>query len=695
MSLRTAPPTRAPIPMLPRRRSAWPGRCAASVAAGLAAFGGATLTGYEQAAGPGLTAGVAGAVASGLLWARELHRDEILDRIVVAAAQLQGYPRPVRASVKVLRWSKVTGGLPTRVAIDYSPTVDDGPDLRGKLKKVLEQRTGLTFEISKHNQRRCRITFRSVAPVVEPAEVKRSRELLQDLFGESATIQFAYEGDQVNRMRVEHKLKAKAARQQVRKGIENSLTALLDGRWRAKWELTKDEVTFERRPVMPTAVPHKPAPITDENRWRIPVAVDEDGNLVVWNLKGSGPHMLITGKTGTGKTVAINGAIMEIARRGWPVWICDPKRIEFMGLRDWPNVEMVSTTVAEMIATIKLAHDEMERRYEAIENEVATEDDFEPLVLVLDEYRNFFRQVNSWYSEAKAGIKGLPTKCPVFEWVAAIAEKGRSGHVHIILGTQRPDADFLTGSMRDNFDTRFSLGRLSPEGAKMMWESYYLGVSVPRKIRGRGTGLTEDERVEEVQVLWTPDPRRTNHNDNKSDQKLLDNLRPANTNHPPKQIELGDDVDLDGHDISEWFQVMDATLVPAKPRARRPALPGLPSLHGVQRSAGEQDAPPASAEHHDHHEPPEFDPFDGYLEAAPAAVSRVEIGDLLCIDDQLGLWAAVEGIEELDEDEDGYVSIAWRDDDGADGTLSLPSDDVVEVRRPEPEPDNELVGATA
>ena len=164
----------------------------------------------------------------------------------------------------------------------------------------------------------------------------------------------------------------------------------------------------------------------------------------------------------------MNGVVMELAFRGWPVWICDPKRIEFLGLRGWPNVQVVATSVPDQVVVIHQAWTEMERRYALIESGAAVEDDFEPLILVLDEYRDFYGIVAEWYAGIK--VTGMPTRCPVLEKLGSLVRKGRSARVHVILGLQRPDADVLGGEMRDNFGTRISLGPLSPQGAMMMWE---------------------------------------------------------------------------------------------------------------------------------------------------------------------------------------------------------------------------------
>ncbi|MFX8895333.1 hypothetical protein ABTM96_19570, partial [Acinetobacter baumannii] len=84
----------------------------------------------------------------------------------------------------------------------------------------------------------------------------------------------------------------------------------------------------------------------------------------------------------------------------------------------------------------------------------------------------------------------------------------RSAKIHILLGIQRPDVEFLGGEMRDNFGARLSLGRLSPQGAMMMWDSPAIGVALPRNKRGRGVTLSAESLPVEVQTFYTPDPAK-------------------------------------------------------------------------------------------------------------------------------------------------------------------------------------------
>jgi hypothetical protein len=394
---------------------------------------------------------------------------------------------------------------------------------------------------------------------------------------------------------------------------------------------------------------------------------------------------MVVGKTGTGKTVVINGVVMEAALRDWPVWICDPKRIEFLGMRRWANVQIVATTVEHMIAVIWHAWEEMEHRYALVEAGLAYEGDFEPLIVVLDEYRDLVGMVTDWYTQIK--VKGMPAKCPVFEKVASLARKGRSARVHLVLGTQRPDAEFLGGEMRDNFDTRISLGRLSPQGAQMMWEAAYVGVAIPRGIPGRGTAVAADGRPLEVQSYWTPDPRRAARSGAAPDLALLDRLRPTRATHEALQVELPEEllratVGEDGKPIPArpWEAVLTAEFVPSMEG------PADESPRPFERYTADTDQvtesdPDAAADETDPMEGEELVQDDDYGPSQDIPVDQITEGDLILVDDVTQFWAVVESRERDLEDEDVFL-IDWRTDDDEAGSLTIPDDLTVTARRP-------------
>lgn len=574
--------------------------------------------------------------------------------------------------------------FPSRLVIRYSALMpDDSVDWKRKVLEIVERRLPVKATLANHEPMKLRmelvllppLDLESLSPVVQ-----RAQKVVNRLFGERADVEFELDetGD-LRRVVVDHDLFEKVAIKQARMRLERVYSAMLPGRWRAKWDLEKDRVVFELRPTLPSKIPHVAEELTEKNLYQIPIAVDEDGNVVLWNLGGSGPHCLVVGRTGTGKTVCINGVVMEFARRGWPCWISDPKQIEFIGMRDWPNVQIVATSVVEQITMIRAAHDLMEERYTRIA-EGAEESEFEPLLIVLDEYRNFHRAATAWYGAIK--VRGMAPKCPVFDWVAAIAEKGRSAKIHLLNGTQRPDAEFMSGGMRDNYDTRVSMGPLSPQGAQMMWDSVYLGVAVPRKIRGRGTAINEEEQVSEIQVPWTPDPRRA---DNPEDRAILDALRPEAISHHPLELDLGPETDIDGGEIGPWARVLEARWIASTGRTgagyvRAGEATTLLAAVGEESVAGTAPWEYAGDVEDAATDPDEIDIFEGYDEETPVRASKVSPGDLVLVDDILQLWGVVEAVEE-DLIEDGQLVIDWRsnDDDGG-GSLSLAPTETVLTR---------------
>ena len=139
--------------------------------------------------------------------------------------------------------------------------------------------------------------------------------------------------------------------------------------------------------------------------------------------------------------------LTEVTANGWIVWVVDGKGVEFLGFQDWPNVQIVAAQIAHQVAVIHRAWQVMEERYAAIIAGEAQETDFEPLVLFIDEFADFRGNLLNWYSMIKG--KGDPTKPRTLQEVGSIARKGRTSRVHMVLGTQRPDAEYFGGDMRD------------------------------------------------------------------------------------------------------------------------------------------------------------------------------------------------------------------------------------------------------
>ena len=239
--------------------------------------------------------------------------------------------------------------------------------------------------------------------------------------------------------------------------------------------------------------------------------------------------------------------LVGVSRYRWPIWVADGEGIEFLGFRDWANVQVVAThrggtgrrdrTGLGTDGAPVPGH----RHRPCVGNRLRASDVF------LDEFADFRANCLDWYVTIKQ--KGDPTRPPVLAKAASIARKGRSSRVHLLFATQRPDAAFFDGGdMRDNFRARISMGRLSPQGAMMMWQDPSTGTTVPRACRGRATTINDENRAVEIQTYFVSDPRKI-RSDEDEKQDRLDGLRLPSSRHERLLIIPPDpEPDLDSDD---------------------------------------------------------------------------------------------------------------------------------------------------
>lgn len=649
---------------------------ATSMACGAADLGGISAPGVGWIAAAGSSA-VLGRAAYGIR--RNYHQILKTQLTVVLATKMD-----MGSRIRLTRWRGGIKGDPTRVRIRYPIERAIDPMLPNLVIDLCRQTLGAQFRVVHHDTGKGylvlgRITAdHLIAAEEDQVNFTRGSNLIRQQLGESAVIAPKYADDgHLMAFQISHKMGVRVASPARRAAFERNCSTMLPGRWRARWSLTTDEVTLELRPSLPKAVPHQVEPVTKENYWQLPYAVDEDGRLIYWDLASSSPHHMVCGKTGTGKTVEIRSLITEATREGreWPVWIIDPKRVEFMEMRTWPNVQIVATAVAEMVAVIVRAWSEMEDRYARIERREVHADDLKPLIVVLDEFRDFSGMVNAWWQQIR--INGQPTRCPVFELFSSMARKGRTARVHLVLGTQRPDAEYLGGEMRDNFDSRVSLGPLSPQGAKMMWEETYIGVAIPRKIRGRGTAMDDDGRPVEAQVFWTPEAGKAERDENEADLALLDALRPPEAKHERLAVQLDEQwlapesADPKTGRLQIYRAIEGCELVPWYSVDASEGLPESASA-GIQFSAADT----AASDDVD-----ERDLDSEYDQPDPMSAGDIEAGDLIEVD---GVWVMVEAAMP-DAQQPDEVDISWRSFDDESGSLFMSIEEVIEVRRPFPD----------
>jgi S-DNA-T family DNA segregation ATPase FtsK/SpoIIIE len=249
------------------------------------------------------------------------------------------------------------------------------------------------------------------------------------------------------------------------------------------------------------------------------------------------PHLLVAGTTGSGKSVGVNAMIMSILLKSGPdqvrMLLVDPKMLELSIYDGIPHLlAPVITDMKEAAGGLRWCVAEMERRYRLmasqgvrnlagfntkvtagdrildpiwVPNEVAGEnsDDrpfLEPLpyiVVVVDEFADMIMVVGK----------------KVEELIARIAQKARAAGIHLILATQRPSVDVITGLIKANVPTRIafqvsskidSRTILDQGGAESLLghgDMLYLppGKSMPERVHG---AFVSDDEVHRVVEAW-------------------------------------------------------------------------------------------------------------------------------------------------------------------------------------------------
>ncbi|WP_233552915.1 FtsK/SpoIIIE domain-containing protein [Jiangella rhizosphaerae] len=682
-----------------------------------------------ELARPAVAAAVAVLVAiaaacSFVVQLRARARQQECDRAIEALARHLRLPQLTRRACRASRWRDGWVGVPDRVVWQYGPGAPNtDSEWLTELVDVTGRRFGGRYEVAQQKPRQRRVYLvRDLSPASASAGDRRVKAFSRQIFGAGSKVAVELDDDgEIAAFEVRDIDAVKFSDRITQSRAERKVSNLMPDRFRAKFDVVRAQVRFERRPTFPESVW---IPVVDidtsldvlqsYDQVEIQYAVDEDRNILAWS-PAIQPNLMLIGTPGTGKTVTAHTLLVQASRYGWPIWVVDGKSIEFLGFQDWPNVQIVATTTAEQVAVIERAHALMEYRYQLITKGTVTENNFEPLLLFLDEWADFRANLLDWYADVKPGGRGS-SKPRALSMAASIARKGRSSRVHLVFGTQRPDAEYFTGDMRDNFPLKISMGRLTPQAAMMAWESPVIGTTIPRKRRGRATTVDHEGMPIEAQCYRTPDPRKVA--DESFEAELLDKLRPAEVKHPrllivppeldPANADRDDDFVYADYASASW--VLASSRPDLDPVAQRRCDPvdgrtlsspltmlGLGGDAGESRegtdatpstppSAGASSMPSAPRAGADDVDDAPFTTVDdGYDDADEVHVGEVKIGDLVLVDDALEHWAVVVDVGD-DLIEPDCVAISWRDDHDGDGELTVSTDDIVIVRKPSKEP---------
>jgi len=209
-----------------------------------------------------------------------------------------------------------------------------------------------------------------------------------------------------------------------------------------------------------------------KDKLMIALGRDVSGQPVVANL-ASMPHLLVAGATGSGKSACINALITCLLCTHTPdtlrLLLVDPKMVEMVQLNGIPHLlSPVITEVARVVETLKWATREMERRYQMFSAAGA-------------------RNIESYNQQMEA--KGQPTlpflvifideladimmAAPddVERHICRIAQMARATGIHLVIATQRPSVDVVTGLIKANFPARISFAVTSQVDSRVILDT--------------------------------------------------------------------------------------------------------------------------------------------------------------------------------------------------------------------------------
>lgn len=235
------------------------------------------------------------------------------------------------------------------------------------------------------------------------------------------------------------------------------------------------------------------------------IGKDIAGEAVVGELNKM-PHLLIAGQTGSGKSVMINTLLTSLLYRNSPsdmrLIMVDPKQVEMAPYADIPHLlTPIITEPEKTISALKWAVNEMERRYSLLAEEKIrdiksynakkSEEAMPYIVIVIDELADLMMV-------AARDVEAL---------IVRLAQKARAVGIHLVLATQRPSVDVITGLIKANVpariaftvasqvDSRTILDQVGAEKLLGQGDMLMLTPSMSKPKRIQGAWVTDDEVV--------------------------------------------------------------------------------------------------------------------------------------------------------------------------------------------------------
>jgi S-DNA-T family DNA segregation ATPase FtsK/SpoIIIE len=229
-------------------------------------------------------------------------------------------------------------------------------------------------------------------------------------------------------------------------------------------------------------------PIFRDNKSRLFCSLGEDvaGSPVYLDIAKM-PHLLVAGATGQGKSVCINSLIISLLYRNHPndvkLILIDPKTVEFSDYKDIPHLLVpVINDPKNAAGTLNWACSEMEKRYRLIQEVGARDLMGYNNAVANDPERELLPQIVIFIDEFADLMMTAPDD--VETSVCRLAQKARAAGIHLVIGTQRPSVDVITGLIKANIPSRIACTVASQIDSRTI-----LDMAGAEKLIGRGDML--------------------------------------------------------------------------------------------------------------------------------------------------------------------------------------------------------------